>query len=117
MDELRARLAAVEKRLAVIADDASEGRRAAGLYAMVDRDVADLSAAVRGQTTVLNALRETQIEQGRTLADHSRALTEQNAKLHTLSEHVDGLVATMASHSTALDGITRMLQVLIDREG
>lgn len=108
MDELRARLTAVEKRLAVIADDASEGRRAAGLYAMVDRDVADLSAAVRGQTTVLNALRETQIEQGRTLA-------EQSVKLQTLSERVDDLVSTMAGHSTALDGIARMLQVLIDQ--
>ncbi|MFP8907406.1 hypothetical protein [Streptomyces atacamensis] len=73
-DELRRRLEELEHKVARIEELEAEVARlredAAStrtLASMADRDVAEMRATMRGHTQVLGALRETQIEQGRTL--------------------------------------------------
>ena len=73
-DEIRQRLDALEAQVNVLAEGQAESRRAADLFAMVDRDVADLKQAFGAQRHVLQALRDTQVEQGRALVEHGQAL-------------------------------------------
>ncbi len=58
---------------------------------MVDRDVADLKQAFGAQRHVLQALRDTQVEQGRTLVEHGQALgaivVTLGSMQQTLAEH------------------------------
>ena len=99
IDELRERLVAVEDRVEELAVDAAATR---AMAAMADRDVAMFRPAMSGHTGVLNALRETQIEQGHTLVEHSRMLDEQG---RTLAGHS----RILAEHTRKLDEHTRIL--------
>jgi len=81
LDDLRQRVTALENQVAELRESRSESRRAADLFALVDRDVADLTAAFSGQRQVLQALRDTQLEQGQVLAQHGQALAEQGQAL------------------------------------
>jgi hypothetical protein len=88
IDDLRARLVVVEDQVTQLAEDAAATR---ALAAMADRDVAAFRQEMRGHTRVLNALRETQLEQGRTLQEHTRMLGEHTRMLgehgRMLGEH------------------------------
>src|SRR5215475_7926966 len=71
-----------------------DARRAGDLFAvMVDWDLADLRAMFSGHRRVLQALRDTQFEQGRELAEHGEALT---ALRKTQVEHGEALGTVMA---------------------
>jgi chromosome segregation ATPase len=83
IDDLRARLGVVEDQVTQLAEDAAATR---ALAAMADRDVAAFRQEMRGHTRVLNALRETQLEQGRALQEHGRTLQEHGRELGTLRE-------------------------------
>ncbi len=88
-DEILKRLEVLETQVAALAEAHSEGRRAAGLFAMVDRDVADLNAAFGTQRKLMQALRDEQAGQGHSLAEHGQAL--------------DGIIATLrVIHDTQL---------------
>ena len=80
-DEIRKRLESLEAQVSALAEVQSEGRRAADLFAMVDRDVADLNTAFGTQRQLLQALRDDQVGQGHSLAEHGQAL--------------DGIIATL----------------------
>ncbi len=80
-DEIRKRLESLEAQVSALAEVQSEGRRAADLFAMVDRDVADLNTAFGTQRQLLQALRDDQVGQGHCLAEHGQAL--------------DGIIATL----------------------
>src|SRR5215475_7113969 len=69
-----------------------DARRAGDLFAMVDRDLADLRAMFSGHRRVLQASRDTQFEQGRELAEHGEALT---ALRKTQVEHGEALGTVM----------------------
>jgi chromosome segregation ATPase len=86
LDEIRQRLDALEAQVDVLTEGQAESRRAADLFAMVDRDVADLKQAFGAQRHVLQALRDTQIEQGRTLVEHSQALGAIVVTLESMQE-------------------------------
>jgi chromosome segregation ATPase len=86
LDEIRQRLDALEAQVDVLTEGQAESRRAADLFAMVDRDVADLKQAFGAQRHVLQALRDTQVEQGRTLVEHSRALGAIVVTLESMQE-------------------------------
>jgi hypothetical protein len=86
LDEIRLRLGALEQRVDVLEDGQAGSRRAAELFAVVDRDVADLREAFSAQRHVLQALRDTQLEQGRALADQGRALGGIIVTLQSLQE-------------------------------
>jgi hypothetical protein len=65
-DTLEARVAGLETEIAVVRSEAAAAR---ALAAGADRDVAEYRAEMRLHTRVLNALRETQIEQGTQMAE------------------------------------------------
>ncbi len=64
--DLEARVAALEARLEEVAADAVAARH---LAAGADRDVSEVRAELRAHTGALNALRETQVEQGQVIGD------------------------------------------------
>lgn len=80
-DDIRKRLESLEAQVAALAESQNEGRRAADLFAMVDRDVADLNTAFGTQRQLLQALRDDQVGQGNSLSEHGQAL--------------DGIIATL----------------------
>ena len=82
LDEIRDRMDALEAEVSRLREDAAATRT---LSAMADRDASEVRGALRAHTQSLNALRETQMEQGRTLDAHTRTL-------HTLADAVGGLV-------------------------
>ena len=80
-DEIRKRLECLEAQVAALAEAQNEGQRAADLFAMVDRDVADLNTAFGTQRQLLQALRDDQAGHGHSLSEHGQAL--------------DGIIATL----------------------
>ena len=83
--------------LAVVAADAQAART---LAAGADRDVSEVRAELRAHTRVLNALRETQVEQGRVIAEQGRAIADLRTEMRV------GFT-TLAS---GMADITRLLQ-------
>jgi hypothetical protein len=72
---------------------------------MADRDVAAFRQEMRGHTRVLNALRETQLEQGRTLREQSRTLAEHGRELGALRETQLEQGRTLAQHGQTLGSL------------
>lgn len=64
MEEIEARLAAVEQQMLTLSQDAAAARVLAG---GADREVGALATRLDAQTKLLMALRETQVEQGNRL--------------------------------------------------
>ncbi|WP_051811851.1 hypothetical protein [Kitasatospora sp. MBT63] len=89
MDDLRARLAALEAEVDRLREESAATRTMA---AMADRDSAEVRTSLRGHTQVLNAIREDQIEQRQAVAG--------------LAEAVGVLVAGQVEHA-------RMLETLV----
>ncbi len=88
-DEILKRMEVLENQVAALTEAQNEGRRAADLFAMVDRDVADLNTAFGTQRKLMQALRDEQAGQGNSLAEHGQAL--------------DGIIATLrVIHDTQL---------------
>jgi len=71
-DEVETRLTALEDDVDRLREEGAQTRALAGL---VDRDTSDLRTILRGQTRLLGALRETQVEQGRVLEHVVSTLT------------------------------------------
>ncbi|WP_432158212.1 hypothetical protein [Streptomyces sp. bgisy153] len=95
-----ARIGELEAEVARLREDAASARALAG---MADRDVAEMRTTMRGHTSVLNALRETQLEQG-------QALNGINATVRQVAEVVGGIAAgqmqlaeQMEKHGTILE--------------
>lgn len=79
------------------------------MAAMADRDVSETRTAIRGIAAVQNALRETQLEQGRTLeqhtqvlAQHSQVLAQHSQSLKSLAEVSGVLLAGQQHHGEIL---------------
>lgn len=88
-DEILKRLEVLETQVAALTEAQNEGRRAADLFAMVDRDVADLNTAFGTQRKLMQTLRDEQAGQGHSLTEHGQAL--------------DGIIATLrVIHDTQL---------------
>jgi hypothetical protein len=105
LDEFRDRLDVLETEVARLREDAAATRT---LASMADRDASEVRGALRAHTQALNALRETQIEQGRTQAAHTRTL-------EAIAEAVGALVAGQQRHEETLSGIAATLQRLTDQ--
>ncbi|MHA4949291.1 hypothetical protein ACX27O_18415 [Micromonospora sp. SD19] len=104
LDELAQRVATLEAEVGVLRQEAAAAR---ALASGADRDVADYRAELRGHTRTLNALRETQLEQGQAITG--------------LGEKVDQLTVTVGhlrdQHGAHLTEIVGLLNRLIDRDG
>ena len=89
----------IERRLKAAESDAAAARV---LAAGADRDCSEMKAELRSHTTVLNAVRETQVEQGKTLAGHGQILAGH-------SQILAGHSKTLAEHGQILAGHSRIL--------
>jgi uncharacterized coiled-coil protein SlyX len=109
LDDIRRRVEALETEVAGLRDVRGEARRAADLFAMVDRDVADLNAAFGAQRLVLQALRDTQLEQGRSLLEFRNAQAEQGRTLVDQGRTLAEQGRTLAEQSRTLAEQSRTL--------
>ncbi|MGH3468358.1 MAG: hypothetical protein ACRDQF_11570, partial [Thermocrispum sp.] len=114
--ELRSRIVSAET-------DAAAART---LAAGADRDVGEVRAELRAHTSALNALRETQLEQGHTLAkhttllvahgtilaEHGRVLDEHGRKLDANGRKLDANGRKLDANGRKLDANGRKLDVL-----
>ena len=90
--------------IALVAADAQAART---LAAGADRDVSEVRAELRAHTRVLNALRETQVEQGRAIVELRGEFVELRA--HTEAGFVEMRVgfATLASGMADITSLLR----------
>lgn len=97
--------------LAVVAADAQAART---LAAGADRDVSEVRAELRAHTRVLNALRETQAEQGRAIASLRVEFAELRVEFAELrggfAELQVQMRAGFATLASGMGDITRLLQ-------
>ena len=95
LDEIRDRLDALEDEVTRLRDDAEARREDATatrtLAALADRDAGEVRGALRAHTRLLNALRETQSEQGRALVSVSQAVGGLTTEVHELKSDVGAL--------------------------
>ncbi|HKR51375.1 MAG TPA: hypothetical protein VJT72_17690 [Pseudonocardiaceae bacterium] len=106
-DDFEARLASVERDVARLREQSaltsSDAAAARVLAAGADRDVSEVRAEPRAHTQSLNALRETQLEQGREIAGLRQSLAEQGREMR---EGFATLAAGMAQITALLTNFT-----------
>ena len=121
-DDIETRLAIVERdvtqlreQLALTISDAGAARM---LAAGADHDVSEVRAELRAHTQALNALRETQLEQGREMregfAEQGRRIDEQSRRIDEQGREMREGFATLA---TGMAQITALLTNLGESEG
>jgi uncharacterized coiled-coil protein SlyX len=109
MEELEARVSALETQMRGVRQDAAAARVLAGGGA--DRDVSAFGAEVEAQQRLLEALRETQIEHGRRLTGH-------DGRFDHLEERFNGLESQMRQGFANLErGQNVILDLLRRRNG
>ena len=94
-DDIEARVAILEREVVrlreQVALSSSDAAGARVLAAGADRDVSEVRAELRAHTQALNALRETQLEQGRAIAGLDQRVTGLDQKVTGLDQKVTGL--------------------------
>ena len=101
-EEIEARLAAVERELQIVRQDAAAARVLAG---GADRDVSAFAARLDAQTKLLVALRETQVEQGELLGTLETKLQRTDANVQSVETEMRqgfGSVTTGQAEITTL---------------
>ena len=96
--DLETRVAALEARLGVVEQQVStaqtEASAARELAAGADRDVSEVRAELRAHTRALNALRETQVEQGQAM---DRGFAEMRVRLDQTTGGLDQILGLLNS--------------------
>jgi len=91
-EDLESRFARLEHEVGRLREDVASAR---ALAALADRDVAELRTEMRGYRQVLNALRETQLEQGQQISElrveMRQEISELRQEINGLGREVDGL--------------------------
>ncbi len=105
LDEIRNRMDVLEAEVTRLREEAVATRT---LAALTDRDASEVRGALRAHMQALNALRETQVDQG-------RALEAQTRTLETIAEAVGGLAAGQSRHDEDLSEIKDLLRRLTDQ--
>ncbi|MBE8520949.1 hypothetical protein ILP97_26265 [Amycolatopsis sp. H6(2020)] len=103
LEDLEARVTALEEQVRHTRQDAAAARILAGT---ADRDVSEFKQTLNGHTQVLNALRETQIEHGQ---DISGLMTEAGA---IRAETQSGFTKV----NIGMEQMSRLLQQVIDKD-
>jgi chromosome segregation ATPase len=95
-----------------------------GLAASRDRDVSDVKVKLQAQTGLLNALRLTQVEQGKTLGELKADVHGLKADVHVLKADVHelkadvhGLKAELVEVKVGVRTIIGMLDRVIEKDG
>ncbi len=89
LEDLEARVTALEEQGRQTRQDAAAARILAGA---ADRDVSDFKQTLNGNTQVLNALRETQIEQGQEIVDLRAEMRSGFTKININMEQISRLL-------------------------
>jgi hypothetical protein len=117
---LEARVAALETEMAAMATapiDAADARRNADhallLATCADRDVADVRLALSAHNKVLQALRQTQLEQGEQMKAGFAKFDAEFAAVHAELAEIRGGFATM---KTGMEHIVTLLEGLTSSE-
>ncbi|MBO0824502.1 MAG: hypothetical protein J2P27_11710 [Actinobacteria bacterium] len=71
------------------------------LARLADRDTSDIKASHAAIMRSMEALRETQIEQGQVLADHTDQLTELRRGLGVVRDGVTTIIGLLGGHGQA----------------
>jgi chromosome segregation ATPase len=100
MEELEARVSALENQMRGVRQDAAAARVLAG---GADRDVSAFGAKLDAQQRLLEALRETQIEHGRRLAGHDGRFDHVEGRFDHLEQRFDALESQMWQGFTNLE--------------
>ena len=95
-DSFETRLASLEREVAQLREQvalsSANAEAARVLAAGADHDVAEVRAELRAHTQALNALRETQLEQGREIREQGRGMREGFATLATGMAQITALL-------------------------
>ncbi|MPY98217.1 MAG: hypothetical protein GEU97_09500 [Actinophytocola sp.] len=110
-------MTALEQKLRVVTADAAAARVLAG---GADWDVSAMQDQLRGQTKLLNALRETQIEHGDRLGRIEGRLDGLEGRMHSLEGCMDGIDGRMESlegrfdrlENTVTEGFAKVMELL-----
>jgi hypothetical protein len=98
-DDIETRLAVVERDVAQLREQftltSSDAGAARMLAAGADHDVSEVRAELRAHTQALNALRETQLEQGRKIDEQGREMREGFATLATGMAQITALLTNL----------------------
>lgn len=111
-NDLEARMTILERDMAQLREDFTDVRAdataARGLAAAADRDVSEVRAELRAHTSVLNALRKTQLEYHEELLKHRGEFRDFKvetrsgfATLHTGMAHITSLLEGLAGENDA----------------
>ena len=116
-EDIESRLSAVEREVAQLREQqgltASDAAAARVLAAGADHDVSEVRAELRAHTSALNALRETQLEQGRRLDRMDGRLDRMDGRFDGLDGRLDALEARMADgFATVGAGMTQIVTLL-----
>ena len=110
VDDIETRVAILEREVVRLREQVALGSSdAAGarvLAAGADRDVSEVRAELRAHTRVLNALRETQLDQDRKITGLEQKVTGLDQKVTGLDQKVTEGFATL---STGMAQITALL--------
>ncbi len=102
LEDLEARVTALEEQVQHTRQDAAAARVLAGT---ADRDVSDFKQTLNGHTRVLNAVRETQIE-------HGQRLDRLESRFDQLDAKVD---SGFTKVNIGMEQMSRLLQQVIDK--
>ena len=114
-EDIESRLSALERGVAQLREQqglsASDAAAARVLAAGADHDVSEVRAELRAHTSALNALRETQLEQG-------RRLDRVDGRLDRMDDRFDGLETRMTDgFATVGAGMTQIVALLEGLDG
>ena len=116
-EDIESRLSAVERDVARLREQqglsASDATAARVLAAGADRDVSEVRAELRAHTSALNALRQTQLEQGDRLTGVEGRLTGVEGRLDRVEARLDSIETRMADGFAMLGaGMAQIVQLL-----
>ncbi|MDQ3886036.1 MAG: hypothetical protein M3308_03230 [Actinomycetota bacterium] len=117
LDDLEIRVANLEREVARLQGQTTLAVSDAGaarlLAAGADHDVSAVRAELRAHTQALNALRETQLEQGRALASLDHRVTSLDQRMTSLDQKVTEGFTTL---NVGMAQITALLTGKLDSE-
>lgn len=116
-DDLESRFTRLEHDVDRLREEVASAR---ALAALVDRDVAEFRTEMRGHRQTLNALRETQLEQGQQIVGLHQEISGLHQGISGLHQGIidlgDEMREGLASQATGMAQITTLLATIAARE-
>ena len=118
-DDIENRLSAVEREVVQLRErtalSAADMAAARTLSAGADRDVSEVRAELRAHTSVLHALRETQLEHGARLDQHDVRFDRLDARFDSVDARFASVDQAFATVNAGVAQIVLLLEALTER--